>query len=257
MSASWSSVRCGFAMPPFRGTSGSAAIVQRCHGDVWPVSDFPKVRRSLYQRCKRLISGDDVTTGAGHHSQITASIRVTAISRLLSVCRVCRDCEERNEQNAHQAIVCSHAYSRARPSIARLPAAVILTRTISIIRVLARTCSVIAIASPSRTRLVTILAVTPWAARIASVVPFRPVSARRASARRSSRFMDRAYFAARLFGGDPDQSDTKPLGERRQLADSCATSWGILEFRRRKATVISDSVMPRGSFLSHTALTRA
>src|SRR5258708_4266107 len=171
---------------------------QRCHGDVWPVSDFQKVRRSLYQRCKRLISGDDVTTGAGHHSQITASIRVTAISRLLSVCRVCRDCEERNEQNAHQAIVCSHAYSRAWPSVARLPAAVILTRTISIIRVPARTCSVIAIASPSRTRLVTILAVTPWAARIASVVPFRPVSARRANARRSSRSNDRAHFAARL-----------------------------------------------------------
>ena len=49
-----------------------------------------------------------MTTGAGLLSQITASIRVTAIDRFLRVCGIRTNCEKRNEQNGHQAIVCSH-----------------------------------------------------------------------------------------------------------------------------------------------------
>ncbi len=49
-----------------------------------------------------------MTTGAGLLSQITASIRITAIGRFLRICGIRSDCEKRNEQNGHQAIVCSH-----------------------------------------------------------------------------------------------------------------------------------------------------
>jgi hypothetical protein len=61
---------------------------------------------ALPSEWKWLISGDDVTTGAGLLSQITASTRVTAIGRFLRVCGGNR--EKRNEQNGHRAIVCSH-----------------------------------------------------------------------------------------------------------------------------------------------------
>jgi hypothetical protein len=48
---------------------------------------------------------NDVAAGAGLLSQVTASIRVTAIGRFLRVCGVRSSCEKRN---GHQASVCSH-----------------------------------------------------------------------------------------------------------------------------------------------------
>jgi hypothetical protein len=66
-SANWSSVSSGFAIRPFRGTCGSAAIVRHnvAARDLRPFGDFPKARRPFQERWKSLIIGDEATTGTG------------------------------------------------------------------------------------------------------------------------------------------------------------------------------------------------
>jgi hypothetical protein len=94
---------------PFARHSGQGGnrATQRRRSDVWPVSDFPKVRRPLQKRWKWLISRDDVTTGASLLSQITAGIRITAIGRFLRICGIRSDCEKRNGRYARDAATSS------------------------------------------------------------------------------------------------------------------------------------------------------